>query len=256
VTTTGGPEHSVAEPATVEHLDGDDIVVVPDAPPVRHRRSRALFVGAVVAVVIAVGVGVAIAVTRDGGKADVATGAPVRTSPTPAASQPRAQKPKPPKKAVTQEPPASVAPQTPGSSPPVAVAPPPPPVLPQEPTDTTPAVSPPSVLQWSSTPGALTIPAGGHASLTVHVVNPSAGTVTLGHPLSCAPTLRGPKGHVIGYSVCVEMAQLLAPHDQATQRYVIYATDTAAAGGDALPPGTYTATIENLYDVRVTVTAP
>jgi hypothetical protein len=89
----------------------------------------------------------------------------------------------------------------------------------------------------------------------VHVVNPSNGTVTLGHPLSCPPTLRGPKGHVIGYAVCTEIAQLMAPHAELTQRYVIYATDTAAAGGGALAPGAYTATIENLFAMKVTVTA-
>jgi hypothetical protein len=164
-------------------------------------------------------------------------------------------KPKGPKTGGAQKPPVSVAPETPVSSPPAVVVPPPPPVVPQEPPDTTPAASPPSVLQWSSAPGSLTIPAGGHKELTVHVVNPSDGTVTLGHPLSCAPTLRDAKGHSIGYGVCVEMAQLMAPHDELTQKYTIYATDTSAAGGNALKPGTYTATIEDLFDVRVTVTA-
>ena len=255
MTTTGGPDHSVTEPVTVEHLDGDDIVVVPDAPPARHRRSRALLVGAVVVGVIAAGVGVAVALTHDDGKSTVDATAPVRTTPTPAPSQPRSVKPEEPKRPVVEKPPASVAPPTPDSSPPVDVAPPPPPVVPQEPPDTTPAVSPPSVLRWSATPAALAIPAGGHKTLTVHVVNPSEGTVTLGHPLSCAPTLHDAKGHAIGYGVCVEMAQLMAPHDALTQRYTIYATDTGAAGGAALKPGAYTATIEDLFDVKVTVTA-
>jgi hypothetical protein len=107
------------------------------------------------------------------------------------------------------------------------------------------------VLQWSATPNALTIPAGRHATLTAHVVNPSNGTVTLGHPLSCPPTLRDSKGHVVGSAVCTEMAQLLAPHEQLTQRYVI----TAASDGVALAPGVYTASVENLFDVKVTVTA-
>jgi hypothetical protein len=47
------------------------------------------------------------------------------------------------------------------------------------------------------------------------------------------------------------MAQLLAPHEQLTQRYVI----TAASDGVALAPGVYTASVENLFDVKVTVTA-
>jgi hypothetical protein len=255
VTTTGGPEHSVAEPATVEHLDGDDIVVVPDSLPPRHRRSRALLVGAVVVAVIAAGVGIAIAVTRDDGNESVSASAPVRTTPTPAPSQPRNAEPKRPKKAVAEQPPVSVAPETPASSPPLVVVPPPPPVAPTQAPDTAPAVSPPSVLQWSSNPAALTIPAGGHKTLSVHIVNPSDGTVTLGHPLSCPPMLHDSKGHAIGYGVCVEMAQLIAPHDELTQRYVIYATDTAAAGGEPLKAGAYTATIEDLFDVKVTVTA-
>ena len=162
-----------------------------------------------------------------------------RTTPTPARSQPKNVKPKPPKHPAAQNPPPAIAPQAPVSSPPAVVVPPP--VVPQQPQSTTPAASPPSVLQWSSTPASLTIPAGGHRTLTVHVVNPSDGTVTLGHPLSCAPTVQDAKGHAIGYGVCVEMAQLMAPHDALTQRYVIYATDTAVVGGDASKPGIYIA---------------
>jgi hypothetical protein len=253
VTTTGGPEHSVAEPVTQEQFDGDDIVVVPEAPPARHRRRRAWLVGAVVAVVILAGVAIAVAGTRDDGTSTVDASAPSRTTPTPARSQPKNVKPKPPKHPAAQNPPPAIAPQAPVSSPPAVVVPPP--VVPQQPQSTTPAASPPSVLQWSSTPASLTIPAGGHRTLTVHVVNPSDGTVTLGHPLSCAPTVQDAKGHAIGYGVCVEMAQLMAPHDALTQRYVIYATDTAVAGGDALKPGHYIASVENLFDVTVTVSS-
>jgi hypothetical protein len=251
VTTTGGPEHSVAEPVTQEHFDGDDIVVVPDAAPHRRRRFRALVIGAVV-VVLAASVGIAIAATRDDGNTSVRTVTPRRPTPAPASPPPRT----PPKRPVVHKPRASVAPHTPVSSPPaVAVAPPPPPpaVAPTEPPATAPPSYPPSVLQWNATPAALTIKSGGHALLTVHVTNPTDGTVTLPHPLSCAPTLRGPKGHVIGSGVCAEMAQLMAPHDRLTQRYTIYATDTAAAGGDALAPGYYTLSVENLFDVKVTV---
>ena len=79
--------------------------------------------------------------------------------------------------------------------------------------------------------------------------------MTLGHPLSCPPTLRDAKGHVVGAMVCTEMAQLLAPHEQQTQQYVVYATDSGTAGGAALAPGAYTASVENLFDVRVTVAA-
>ncbi len=249
MTTTGGPD-SVTEPVTVEQLDGDDIEVVPDAPPVHRRRARFVVVGAVVVVVLAAGIGIAVALTRDNGPTTVRAIAPVTPQRTPAPSHAPRSKPNRP---VVHEPPASIAPLTPASPPP-SVAVPPPPVAPTQPPVTSPPVSPASVLQWSSTPAALTIPAGGHATLTVHVVNPSDGTVTLGHPLSCPPTLRGPKGHVIGYSVCTEMAQLIAPHEQFTQRYVVYATDTAAPGGGALAPGVYTASVENLFAVTVTVT--
>jgi hypothetical protein len=257
VTTTGGPEHSVTEPVTVEHFDGDDIVVVPDAPPALRRRSRAAVVAAIAAIAIAVGAAVAIAVTGDDEPSTVRSTAPARTEPAPAPSAlsaPRDEKPKPPKQVPAQNPPpVSIPPETPVSSPPAVVVPPP--VEPPAPPDTTPPVSPSSVLQWSATPAALTIPAGGHKALTVHVVNPSDGTVTLGHPLSCPPTLRGPNGKAVGYAVCVEMAQLLAPHDELTQEYTIYATDTGAAGGAALKPGAYTATIDNRFTVKVTITS-
>jgi hypothetical protein len=254
VTTTGGPDHSVAEPATIDtELDGDDIVVVPDAPPGR-RRSRAWIVGAVVVAMIAAGVGIAVAVTRDDGTTSVQSKAPAGPKPETKASEPSRPRSQP-TQPVGQKPPAvpavPVVPQTPVSSPPVGVAPPPPPAVAQtEPPVNAPPQSPTSVLQWSATPAALTIPAGGDAVLRVHVVNPSDGTVTLGHPLSCPPTLRDANGHVVGSAVCTEMAQLLAPHEQQTQRYVI----TAIADGAPLEPGKYTASVENLFDVKVTVT--
>jgi hypothetical protein len=246
VTTTGGPDHSVAEPVTQEHFDGDDIVVVPD-PPTRRRRSRAFVIGVVV-VLLAAGTGIAIAATRDSGRQTVRTVAPTR--PAPALTPPK--RPPVKKHARAPKPPASIAPQTPVSSPPVVVAPlPPPPVAPTQPPVTAPPSYPPSVLQWSATPAALTIKSGGHASFTVHVINPTNGTVTLPHPLSCAPTLRGPKGHTIGFGVCVEMAQIMSPHETLTETYVI----KASSDGNALAPGTYTASVENLFDVKVTITA-
>ena len=246
MTTTGGPEHSVAEPVTEQQFDGDDIVVVPDAAPPHHRRWRALAIGAVV-VLLAAGIGIAIAATRDDGhKSAVRTVTPPRQVParTPA-SQPKAPKPK----TVHPRPPASGAPGAVVASPPVNAAPPPPPppVAPTQPPATSPPAEPASVLQWTATPASLSIPAGGHATLTVHVVNPTDGTVTLGNPLSCAPVLRGPKGQAIGFGVCEEMAQVMSPHDALTQRYTITAPST---------PGNYTATVEHLFTVKVKVTAP
>ena len=251
MTTTGGPEHSVAEPVTNAHFDGDDIVVIPDAAPVRRRRSRALLVGAVVVVLIAAGVAIAVALTRDDGKQSVQSVAPAR--PAPAVSQPK--RPPVKQRRVVQKPPASIAPKTPVSSPPVVGAappPPPPPVAPTEPPVTAPPSYPPSVLQWTATPAALTIKSGSAGVLTVEVTNPTDGTVTLPHPLSCPPTLRGPKGHVIGYGVCTEMAQIMSPHQTLRQKYVI----KASSDGGALAPGNYTASVENLFDVKVKITAP
>ena len=244
MTTTGGPEHSVAEPVTQEHFDGDDIVVVPDTAPVRRRRSRALVIGAVV-VLLAAGIGTAVAATRDDGKSTVHTVTPRQPTPAQASPPPRT----PPKKPVAHKPPASIAPHTPVSSPPPVAVAPPPPVAPTP--VTAPPSYPPSALQWTATPAALTIKSGGRATLTVHVTNPTDGTVTLPHPLSCGPTLRGPKGHVIGFGVCEEMAQVMSPHDALTQRYTI----SANADGNPLAPGNYTASVENLFDVRVTITS-
>jgi len=111
------------------------------------------------------------------------------------------------------------------------------------------------VLQWKTTPSAISIKAGGHKTFTVTVTNPTAGTVTLPQPLSCAPTLRGPKGATFGFGVCVEMVQVLSPHQVLSHTYTIYATDSASAGGNALKPGNYTVTIENLHTVNVHITA-
>jgi hypothetical protein len=92
-------------------------------------------------------------------------------------------------------------------------------------------------------------------SVTVTVVNPTLGTVTLGTPLSCAPTVRGPHGAVISQMFCEQMAQVMAPHSKLSQRYTIYATDTADVSGSPLPPGVYIASVENLFKFKVNVTA-
>jgi len=252
VTTTGGPEHSVAEPVANAPLEGDDIVVVPDLSPPR-RRSRVLLVSTIVVVLVTAGIAIAVASTRDDNSSAVRSAAPPRSPATqlhPSAR--RATKPKrAPKRTPIRTPPTAVA-QLRGSTPVAASPPPPPPVAPTQPPVTAPPSYPPSALQWSATPAALTIKSGGHASFTVHVTNPTNGTVMLPHPLSCAPTLRGPKGHTIGFAVCEEMAQVMAPHDALTQRYVI----TASSDGTALAPGTYTASVEDLFDVKVAITAP
>ncbi len=110
-------------------------------------------------------------------------------------------------------------------------------------------------MKWTSQPQALSIKAGGKAFLTVTVENPTDGTVTLGHPLSCPPTVKPVNGAPIGGAVCVEMAQIMDPHEKIVAHYTIHATDTADEGGAPLKAGQYIVTVENLYDVKVTVTA-
>jgi hypothetical protein len=110
-------------------------------------------------------------------------------------------------------------------------------------------------LTWQASPAALTIKAGAHASFTITVNNPTDGTVTLGLPLSCPPTLQREHGAPIGGAVCAQMAQVMSPHQTLTQQYTIYATDTGDASGNPLAPGRYVARVENLHSVRVTITA-
>lgn len=272
VTTTGGPEHSLAEPGTDEtidypivvnpgdaRLDGDDIVIEPAAPSSPGRRSRtAVVAGVILALVVGgIALGLALANRDDGGATNLRSVAPAKPSAAPAtpnnvAKPPNIVKPKPvtaaPSVPVNVAPPV-VEPNAPVASPTIAPPPPPPPVEP------TPPVASPSDLRWTSTPASITVKGGGHKTFTVTVTNPTDGTVTLPHPLSCAPVLRGPKGVAFGFGVCVEMAQVMAPHEVLTQTYTIYATDTASADGNALKPGNYTATVENLFVVPVHITA-
>jgi hypothetical protein len=110
-------------------------------------------------------------------------------------------------------------------------------------------------LRWTTSPSAVSIKAGGSVFLTVTVVNPTAGSVTLGHPMSCPPALQPVHGSPIGGLVCSEIAQIMAPHSHVVAHYTIYATDTADASGAPLATGAYIVNIENLHNVKVTVTA-
>ena len=62
-------------------------------------------------------------------------------------------------------------------------------------------------------------------------------------------------GAPIGFGVCAEMAQVMSPHPNADAHYTIYATDTADTSGTPLTPGSYIVSVENLHDVKVTITA-
>jgi hypothetical protein len=76
-----------------------------------------------------------------------------------------------------------------------------------------------------------------NVSISAH--NPSAGIVSLPHPLSCAPTLQHDE-------VCPETVQMIAPGATAHASFVIDATNVA--------PGSYTLSIEGVRNISVTVT--
>jgi hypothetical protein len=280
VTTTGGPEQFIADPATsderagypivigrdAERLPGDDIVVEPQSPePPRRRNYRAVLLTAVVVGLAAGGIaGALVAYNRggsDNGASKLSSTQPVqppavnrapriggavvvepkpRIHPKPAkatASKPKtAPKVVTPPKTVTQQS-QTPPPQTPATAPIAA----------------TPLTAPPSVLQWTSTPRSITIKAGAHIVFTVSVFNPTKRNVTLPQPLSCPPTSRGAQG-AIGGTVCAQTTQVIKPHQHLRQKYTIFATTTADASGKPLPAGTYVASVENLFNVKVTVT--
>ncbi len=112
------------------------------------------------------------------------------------------------------------------------------------------------MLAWQTTPSALTVKAGGHATIAVTVTNPTDGTVTLGQPLSCAPVITPEHGgSAIASGVCEAMAQIMAPHQVLTQQYTIYATSSGDASGAPLAIGRYAVRFENLHSIWMTVTA-
>jgi|tagenome__1003787_1003787.scaffolds.fasta_scaffold20886396_2 hypothetical protein len=279
VTTTGGPGHDL-DRVTLDHdapLDGDDIVVEPHAPEHQRKHHREIVVGIVVGLLAIGAVAVALAARDSGGKTEVSAESPARTP----AGHPTDDEAARNAAGTTVVKPGATTKNTSGALiPPVAITKPativdptptapaaPPPdagsspgyagtgdtVAPTTPTPTLPPTSPPSVLQWSTDPAAVAIKAGAHAFVTVTVTNPSAGNVTLPHPLSCPPELQPAHGAPIGGLVCAEMAQIMAPHSHVVAHYTLYATDTGDASGAPLPAGQYTANIEGLHTVKVTI---
>jgi len=261
VTTTGGRGDLDLSAPGLAVPDGDDIVVIPDAPASPSRgRMRAFLVGAIVLVLAAAGITIALVNRDDSGTtrvSSIAKRAPTPTikpstkrvvakKPHKVPSRPRASVPIP---VVVTTIPVNVGGGAPAGPPPVT------PTLPVAPP-TTPSY-PPSMLTWQTSPAALTIKAGGHAVVSVTVTNPTDGTVTLGQPLSCPPALKPNNGGaaIAGGGVCEQMAQVMSPHQTLTRQYTIYATDSADASGAPLAPGRYTATFENLHAITVTVTA-
>ena len=79
---------------------------------------------------------------------------------------------------------------------------------------------PPSSIQWTARRRS-TIAHNAQTTITVVAHNPTNGTITLPHPLACAPTLSG-------NGMCTEMAQILAPGESATAHYKIDGARSAA----------------------------
>ena len=77
----------------------------------------------------------------------------------------------------------------------------------------------PSVLTWSA-PRSFALPAGTSTLLAITAHNPTDGTVTLPHPLSCTPRL----DHA---EMCPEMVQLIGAGQSASANYTIDASGVA-----------------------------
>jgi hypothetical protein len=257
VTTTGGRGDVDLTAPVVGRAEGDDIVVLPEEPSRSRGRMRAFLVAGIVVVLAAAGITIAVVSRPD-------TAATKLRSVSSRGPSPKAKtQPSRPKRVATTipakprvvAPPVTVAPPVAATVPTTVVVVAPPPATPTAPPATTTPEYPPSVLTWQSTPAAFTIKAGSRASFTITVSNPTDGTVTLGLPLSCPPVFQREDGTPIGGAVCPQMAQVMSPHQTLTQQYTIYATRTGDATGAALAPGRYLARVENLYSVRVTITA-
>ncbi len=260
MTTTGGRGDVDLTAPDLGTSDGDDIEIIPAAPATTARgRMRAFLVGAIVVVLAAAAITVGV-MNRNGTdssrlsaiaehkKPSVTRPAVKRVATKPPAKAPVKSHVSVPKRAVVTTIPANVgAPTTVGtpSLTPTTLSPAP-----------TIASYPPQMLTWQTTPSALTVKAGGHATISVTVTNPTDGTVTLGQPLSCAPVITPENGGTaIGSGVCVEMAQIMAPHQVLTQQYTIYGTSSGDASGTPLATGRYAVRFENLHAIWMTVTA-
>jgi hypothetical protein len=260
VKTTGGRGDVDLTALDLGTPDGDDIDIIPDQPATRSRgRMRAFLVGAIVVVLGAAAITIA-SVNRDGTDSTrlraIGTHKPAVT-PKPG---PKRVATKPPVKAPVKKPrvvapPSSVVMTTPNVASPTTVGiPAVQPTLPTTPAPT--PAYPPSVLTWQFTPAALTVKAGGHTTVSVTVLNPTDGNVTLGQPLSCAPVITPENGGAgIGNGVCVQMAQVMTPLQTLTQQYTIYATSTGDTSGNPLAAGRYNVRFENLKTIWMTVTA-
>jgi hypothetical protein len=235
VASTKDRDGGVDLTARTEVFDGDDVVVIPDEPqPHNTRRRRVALVVGALATVAAIIIVAAIAAGGTKAKPQVLAASPNpnlgRTAPAPKASAPK------PVRRKTR----SSTPGAPLTSAPVIVVPPSLPNLTTPPT-AAPALTqyPPSSIQWTA-PASVTIAHNAQTTITVVAHNPTNGTITLPHPLACAPTLSG-------NGICAEMAQILAPGESASAHYKI--------DGAEVSPGVYTLDVEGVLKIRVVVTA-
>jgi hypothetical protein len=238
-------------------VDGDDITVIThESAPDPNRRRRIVLL-AFVGVVLLAGLIAALVALRHDDSTSVSTDPVASTPSLPASTIATAKKDRAvaaaaaTKKATTATPTSAAKVATPPPTIAPAVAPPaatgsnPGAIPPSQPAThattppTVPKTSPLSALVWTA-PANVSMQSGTQVHVTVSVRNPTDGTVTLPHPLSCTPRLQHDE-------VCPEMAQLVGPHQIAGTIYVLDATGVA--------PGVYRLKLEGVRPLTVTVTA-
>ncbi len=230
----------VTTPAT---LEGDDIVVLPEPVTTTHvptgRRRLTLLVGSLGATALIIAL-VVMATSGGHSKSNVVTSSPARRN-APAANTPASARTRerslakaPATNAVTA--PAASTPRTksstPAGSPPANSSPPATPS-----SAPVPKQYPPSALTWSA-PLSITVQHGQSTAYSVTAHNPTDGSITLPHPLSCAPTLDNS-------GMCSEIAQIIPAGGTVS---VMYSLDANVA------PGNYTLDIEGVLKIPVDVT--
>jgi hypothetical protein len=249
VATTEDRDGTALETARAIPVAGDGIVVIPAVDPAEGpRRARILLVGGGIIAILVLVAGIAVAARGAGSTTRVRTSSPSILPSKPLVSK-HVAKTRPIPTVPRDKPAATVAltmptspPRTAIIAPPASVASPATPRLgvsgTEPPTTAAPAQQyGPSVLTWSA-PGSFALPAGTSKLLAVTAHNPTGGTVTLPHPLSCAPRLDHGE-------MCPEMVQLVGAGQSASASYTIDASGVAK--------GRYTLDIEGVLTVAVTV---
>ena len=240
MTTTDEPGGGSLETVHEAPAEGDDIVVLPAEagdPVGLSRRNIVSGAGIVAALVIIAVVAFAARHSDSSPRVQTNPGITVPQIPVVAKSKPKPTVAKPNGPPVAVEPAPTAAPTTTavGVAPATIAAPTIPPTVAT--TIAAPKQYGASVLTWDA-PHSLSIASGNSKALSVTAHNPSDGTVTLPHPLSCAPRLDHGE-------ICPEMVQLLSSGQSASAQYTISAKGIA--------PGSYTLSIEGVLTVRVTV---